>query len=563
MSYVIGLDYGTDSVRALLVDAKDGGTLGSSVYHYPRWAKGLYCDSTKSQYRQHPLDHLEGLEMTIREVLFNSGVDKKLVTGICVDTTGSSPMAVNEQGVSLALLPAFEENPNAMMILWKDHTAISEAAEITTMARSWGGEDFTKYAGGIYSSEWFWAKILSIQRKDKELSSSVFSWMEHCDFITGTLIGQGPKELKRSRCAAGHKALWHKDWDGLPPKEFLKMLDPSLALLRDNLYTDTYTSDQVAGKISPKWASLLGLSEETLIAVGTIDAHAGAVGAGIRDHSLVKVIGTSTCDMLIASHEELSDKLIRGICGQVDGSILPGFVGLEAGQAGFGDVLAWFSNLVLSPSLALIKKSNHLTEQQKNSLIADLQASFLVQLSEEASVLSDRENIPLALDWINGRRSPDVDETLQGAFLGLNMGTGAAHIFKSLVEALCFGSKKIVDRFEEEGLRIDDIIAIGGVANKSHLVMQTMADVLQRTIKITASTQTPALGAAMYSAVASKVYDSVDEAIAAMGAGFKEVYQPNTDKRKHYEEYYMRYLKLAKTVEEYSKISYNNLDINR
>ena len=563
MNYVIGLDYGTDSVRALLINTENGEPVSSSVFVYPRWAQRMYCDPVKNQFRQHPLDHLEGLEKAVSEVVHKSQVDKNLIRGICVDTTGSSPMGVNKEGESLAMIPGFEGNPNAMMILWKDHTAIREAAEITSLAKTWGGEDFTKYSGGIYSSEWFWAKILSIHTKDKEVANAAFSWMEHCDYITSVLTGLNPKEIKRSRCAAGHKALWHKDWDGLPPKEFLKFLDPSLALLRDNLYTETYTSDQVAGKICPKWASLLGLSEETVIAVGTIDAHAGAVGAGIRDHSLVKVIGTSTCDMLIASHKELSNKLIKGICGQVDGSILPGFVGLEAGQAGFGDVLAWFSSLVLSPSLALIKKSNHLTEQQKNSLIAEMQANLLIQLSQEASSLSANENIPLSLDWINGRRSPDVDETLQGAFLGLNMGTGAVHIFKSLVEALCFGSKKIIDRFEEEGLWIDEIIAIGGVANKSHLVMQTMADVLQRTIKITASAQTPALGAAMYSAVASKVYDSVDEAISAMGAGFNEVYQPNKAKRTHYEEHYMRYLKLAKTAEEFSKISYYNRDINR
>lgn len=553
MSYVIGLDYGTDSVRALLVNATSGETVESSVFVYPRWGQQLYCDPSKSQFRQHPLDHLEGLEKAVSDVVIKSGVDKKQIKGICVDTTGSSPMAVNEQGISLAMVPGCEENPNAMMVLWKDHTAIQEAAEITAMSKTWGGEDFTKYSGGIYSSEWFWAKILSIHRKDKDVAKAAFSWMEHCDFITGILTGSNPKQIKRSRCAAGHKAMWHEDWGGLPSKEFLGLLDFSLASLRDNLYSQTYTSNEPAGKISPEWASRLGLSEETLIAVGTIDAHAGAVGAGIEAYSLVKVIGTSTCDILVASRQEMEKKLIKGICGQVNGSVLPGMIGLEAGQAGFGDVLAWFARVLLGPSIELINRSDQIGLQDKAMLLAEMKDGMLAQLSEEAQKLQKEASIPLAVDWINGRRSPDVNESLQGGVLGLNMGTTAAHIFKSLVEALCFGSKRIIARFEEEGLRIEDIIAIGGVANKSSLVMQTMADVLQRTIKVTASTQTPALGSAIYAAVASQLYTSMDTAISAMGQGFNAVYSPDLRMKKFYAEKYTHYLSLGRAAEEFSK----------
>lgn len=553
MSYVIGLDYGTDSVRALLVNAISGEAVESSVFVYPRWGKRLYCDPSKSQFRQHPLDHLEGLEKTVSDVVIKSGVDKKQIKGICVDTTGSSPMAVNEQGISLAMVPGCEENPNAMMVLWKDHTAIQEAAEITAMSKTWGGEDFTKYSGGIYSSEWFWAKILSIHRKDKDVAKAAFSWMEHCDFITGILTGSNPKQIKRSRCAAGHKAMWHEDWQGLPSKEFLGLLDFSLSSLRDNLYSQTYTSNEPAGKISPEWASRLGLSEETLVAVGTIDAHAGAVGAGIGAYSLVKVIGTSTCDILVASLQEMEKKLVKGICGQVNGSVLPGMIGLEAGQAGFGDVLAWFSDILLGPSIELINSSNQIGFQDKAILLAEMKDGMLAHLSGEAQKLQKEASIPLALDWINGRRSPDVNESLQGGVLGLNMGTTAAHIFKSLVEALCFGSKRIIARFEEEGLRIEDIIAIGGVANKSSLVMQTMADVLQRTIKVTASTQTPALGAAIYAAVASQLYTSMDTAISAMGQGFNAIYSPDPQLKKFYAEKYTHYLSLGRAAEEFSK----------
>ncbi|WP_082632115.1 ribulokinase [Algoriphagus resistens] len=553
MSYVIGLDYGTDSVRALLVNAVSGETVESSVFTYPRWGQRLYCDASKSQFRQHPLDHLEGLEKTVSDVVIKSGVDKKQIKGICVDTTGSSPMAVNERGISLAMVPGYEENPNAMMVLWKDHTAIQEAAEITALSKTWGGEDFTKYSGGIYSSEWFWAKILSIHRKDKTVAKAAFSWMEHCDFITAILTGSNPKQIKRSRCAAGHKAMWHEDWQGLPSKEFLGLLDFSLSSLRDNLYSQTYTSNEPAGKISQEWASTLGLSEETLIAVGTIDAHAGAVGAGIGAYSLVKVIGTSTCDILVASRQEMEKKLVKGICGQVNGSVLPGMIGLEAGQAGFGDVLAWFSGILLGPFIELINSSNQIGFQDKAILLAEMKDRMLTYLSDEAQKLQKEASTPLALDWINGRRSPDVNESLQGGVLGLNMGTTAAHIFKSLVEALCFGSKRIIARFEEEGLRIEDIIAIGGVANKSSLVMQTMADVLQRTIKVTASTQTPALGSAIYAAVASQLYTSMDTAISAMGQGFNAIYSPDPQMEKFYADKYTHYLSLGSAAEEFSK----------
>ncbi|TXE06449.1 ribulokinase [Algoriphagus aquimarinus] len=541
MAYVIGLDYGTDSVRALLVNTENGDIVASSVYSFPRWAKGLFCDPAKNQFRQHPLDHLEGLENSIAEVVRESGIARSQIKGICVDTTGSSPMAVDKNGESLAMKAGFEENPNAMMVLWKDHTAIKEAAEITELSRTWGGEDFTKYSGGIYSSEWFWSKILSIHRKDKEVASAAFSWMEHCDYITGVLTGIDPLKLKRSRCAAGHKALWHQDWDGLPSESFLTILDSSLADLRKNLFTHSYTSHEVAGKISKQWALKLGLSEDTVVAVGTIDAHAGAVGAGIVEHSLVKVIGTSTCDILVASTAEMGKKLIKGICGQVDGSVLPGYIGLEAGQAGFGDVLAWFSKLLLTPSIQLIQNTDFLDSHTKENLIQEMKDDMLITLSEEAGKLSIEDCTLVSLDWINGRRSPDVDESLEGAVAGLNMGTSSAHIFRSLVESLCFGSKLIIDRFEEEGLRIDEVIAIGGVAHKSHLVMQTMADVLGRTIKITASTQTPALGAGMYAAVASGVFNTMEIAIKAMGAGFRQVYIPNLELKADYQEKYQQY----------------------
>lgn len=548
--YVIGLDYGSDSVRAVLVNTANGDCLASHVYWYPRWKEGKYCDPVSNRFRQHPLDHLEGLEQTIKGVLSKSNIDKNQVKAICVDTTGSSPLPVDNKGQSLALKPEFAENPNAMMVLWKDHTAIKEADEINHVARTWGGEDFTKYEGGIYSSEWFWAKILHVVREDEAVKNAAFSWMEHCDFITAQLIGsEDPLALKRSRCAAGHKALWHESWGGLPPKEFLGKFDPYLADLKDRLYTETYTSDEAAGNLSKGWADKLGLSEETVISVGTFDAHAGAVGGEITENTLIKVMGTSTCDIMVTNKKALGDKLIPGICGQVDGSVIPGTIGLEAGQSGFGDVLAWFKNLLLKPSLELIEVSEILNQEQKEKLKTELDDQLIVKLSEEALAIPVEESKIVALDWINGRRTPDANQALKGAIRNLNMGSDAARVFKSLVEAISFGSKSIVERFRQEGVKIDAVIGLGGVAKKSTLVMQTLADVLNMPIKVATSDQAPALGAAMYASVAAGIHADTESAIQAMSNGFDKIYEPISDNVPVYEKLYSEYVEFGKLIE--------------
>lgn len=548
--YVIGLDYGTDSVRAVLVNTKDGDCVASHVFWYPRWKEGKYCNPVKNQFRQHPLDHLEGLEASIKGILANSKIPASQIKAICVDTTGSSPMPVDKHGQSLAMNPSFAENPNAMMVLWKDHTAIKEADEINYIARTWGGEDYTKYEGGIYSSEWFWSKILHVVREDQKVADAAFSWLEHCDYITAQLIGnQDPLTQRRSRCAAGHKALWHESWGGLPPSEFLGLFHPYLASLRNHLYTETYTSDNQAGNLSIDWAEKLGLSTDTVVAVGTFDAHAGAVGGEISENTLIKVMGTSTCDIMIASKENLGDNLIQGICGQVDGSVIPGMIGLEAGQSGFGDVLAWFRDLISKPTIDLIEKSDLLDKSQKSNLIQEIQENIIAQLSEEALKIPVNESKIVALDWINGRRTPDANQALKGAIMGLNMGSDATRVFKSLVEAISFGSKKIVDRFEEEGVKIETVIGMGGVAKKSKLVMQTLADVLNTPIKVATSDQAPALGAAMYASVAAGIHPDTQAAIKAMSNGFDEVYYPISENVNHYKKLYEEYGKFGEFVE--------------
>lgn len=548
--YVIGLDYGTDSVRAVLVNSRDGEILASNVFWYPRWKAGKFCDPVSNMFRQHPLDHLEGLEATIKNVLKSSQINGDDVKAICVDTTGSSPMPVDQKAQSLAMDSNFAENPNAMMVLWKDHTAIKEADEINQVARTWGGEDFTKYEGGIYSSEWFWAKILHVIREDEAVKNAAFSWLEHCDFITAQLIGcEDLLELKRSRCAAGHKALWHESWGGLPPKEFLDKFDPYLSDLKNRLYTDTYTSDTIAGNLSSKWAEILGLSTDVVVAVGTFDAHAGAVGGEITENTLIKVMGTSTCDIMVTGREKLGDKLIPGICGQVDGSVIPGAIGLEAGQSGFGDVLAWFKDLLLKPSLEIIKDSHCLSDDQKEKLIKEMEDSLIVRLSEEAKAIPVSESTIVALDWINGRRTPDANQALKGAIRNLNMGSDAPRVFKALVEAISFGSKSIVDRFRQEGVQIDTVIGMGGVAKKSSLVMQTLSDVLNMPIKVATSDQAPALGAAMYAAVAAGIYEDTESAIQAMSSGFDKVYQPIPENVEVYKKLYKEYVVFGKVIE--------------
>ncbi|WP_319481433.1 ribulokinase [uncultured Draconibacterium sp.] len=548
--YTIGLDYGSDSVRSLIVNVETGEELASVVFEYPRWKKGEYCDAPNNQFRQHPKDYLEGLEYTIVEALKQApaGVAENVV-GISVDTTGSTPVAVDEKGTPLALTPGFEENPNAMFVLWKDHTAVKEAAEINELAKK-SDIDFTKYEGGIYSSEWFWAKLLHVTREDAGVYRAAYSWVEHCDWIPAVLTGDtNPKTLKRSRCAAGHKAMWHEAFGGLPSEEFLTQLDPMLAGLKDRLFKETYTCDVSAGTLSEEWAKKLGLSTNVVIGVGAFDAHLGAVGAQIEPYHLSKVMGTSTCDMLIAPLEEVGDKLVSGICGQVDGSIVPGMLGLEAGQSAFGDIYAWFRRLLEWPMQNILADSDLIDEATKKKLIDETSGKIIAKLSQEAEKIPIAESGIVALDWMNGRRTPDANQALKGAIIGLNLGSDAPRIFRALVEATAFGSKAINDRFISEGIRIDGVIALGGVAKKSKLVMQIVADVLDMPIKVARSEQACALGTAMAAAVAAGVYENLGEAQAKMGGGFEMEYHPIPENVEKYKELYEKYNKLGKFIE--------------
>src|ERR1700761_5204274 len=368
---VIGVDYGTDSVRSVIIDAANGKELAASVFYYPRWQKGLYCDAPQNQFRQHPLDYVEGLEITIKDCIQKAGgaAIAKNVKGISVDTTGSSPVAVNAAGTPLALLPEFENNPNAMFVLWKDHTSIKEAAQINEHATRFE-PNYLKYVGGIYSSEWFWAKLLHILRVDEKVRKATYSWVEHCDWVPFLLTGGNKAEdIKRSRCAAGHKALWAEEFDGLPPDSFFTALDPLLSGFTSRLFTDSYTSDVPAGNLSQEWADRLGLTIDVVIGVGAFDAHMGAVGGQIEPYYLSKVMGTSTCDILVAPTAEMEGKLVAGICGQVNGLVIPGMAGLEAGGACFLGFFSWFKKLISWPLDNLLTQSKVIDAETAESLI--------------------------------------------------------------------------------------------------------------------------------------------------------------------------------------------------
>ncbi len=548
--YTIGLDYGTDSVRSLVVNVETGEEVATAVFNYPRWEKGMYCDAPNNRFRQHPKDYLEGLEYTIVEALKQAPPKvAENVIGISVDTTGSTPIAVDEKGIPLSLTAGFEENPNAMFVLWKDHTGVKEADEINELAKKWE-VDYTKFEGGIYSSEWFWAKVLHVIREDAGVLRAAYSWVEHCDWIPALLSGNtNPKTLKRSRCAAGHKAMWHEVFGGLPSEEFLIALDPLLSGLRNRLFKETYTCDVAAGKLSPEWAKKLGLSTDVVIGVGAFDAHLGAVGAEIEPYYVSKVMGTSTCDMLIAPMEEVGDKLVNGICGQVDGSIIPGMMGLEAGQSAFGDIYAWFKSVLEWPLKNILAESELIDELTKQKLIEETSNKIITKLSDEASKIPISESGIVALDWMNGRRTPDANQALKGAIAGLNLGSDAPRIFRALVEATAFGSKAINDRFIAEGVRIDGVIALGGVAKKSPFVMQIVADVLDMPIKVARSEQACALGTAMAAAVVAGVYSSTAEAQKKMGSGIETEYHPIPENVEKYKTLYEQYKKLGKFVE--------------
>ncbi|MEC5143677.1 ribulokinase [Chitinophaga sp. 212800010-3] len=545
-AYVIGVDFGTDSVRSVIADVRNGAEIASSVFHYPRWKDGLYCNAAQSRFRQHPLDYIEGLEASIRQCLQQAGpVVTAAVRAISVDTTGSTPVAVDETGTPLALTPGFENNPNAMFVLWKDHTAIKEAAAINATAAGLP-ENYLRFVGGIYSSEWFWAKLLHILRADEAVRKATWSWVEHCDWIPFLLSGgRHASQLKRGVCSAGHKALYAAEFGGLPPDAFFSAIDPLLQGFTQRLFSTTYTASEAVGTLCPEWAERLGLPVSVVIGVGAFDAHMGAVGGQIEPYHLSKVMGTSTCDMLVAPLEEMKHKLVRGICGQVPGSVIPGMMGMEAGQSAFGDAYAWFTNVLSWPLKHVLPSSELVDAATADRLVKDTTSRLLTSLAQQAALITPDENSELGIDWLNGRRTPDADQSLKGTLTGLNLATDAPRLFRAVAESTCFGAKSIVERFEREGVPVKGLIGIGGVAKKSPFIMQMMADVMNMPIRIHRSEQTCALGAAMFAATAAGLFEKVELAMDQMGQGFEITYYPDVQRAGIYENRYQRYKALG------------------
>ncbi|AWB69252.1 ribulokinase (plasmid) [Saccharobesus litoralis] len=548
-TYTLGLDYGSDSVRALLVDTASGQEVATHVVYYPRWREGLYCEPSKDQFRQHPLDYVESLVEVVNGLWQQVPAETaKSVVGMSFDTTGSTPVALDAQGTALALKPEFAENPHAMFVLWKDHTAVKEALEITAAAQH-AEVNYVQYEGGIYSSEWYWAKVLHNLRADTAVREATYMWVEHCDWMSALVTGTThPEAFRASRCAAGHKLMWHESWGGYPPNEFFKDIDPLLDGLSTRLPADTFTADQVCGYLSSEWATKLGLSTDVAVTFSAFDCHAGAVGANVKPGVLTKVMGTSTCDITVATAEAIAGKAIRGICGQVNGSVMPGLVGLEAGQSAFGDLYAWFKNLINWP-LNHVDLSDSFDAATKAKLIDAIESKTLFELDKAASQIAPGQTGITALDWVNGRRTPDADQTVAMAITGLKMGSDAPAIYRALIEATVFGAKAIIDRFVEEGVEINSVVTIGGISKKSDLIMQICADVWNCEIAVLESDQSCALGGAIYAAAAAGIYPDVASAQQVMASPVCKTFTPQADQVAIYQSLYQKYLALAAYVD--------------
>ncbi len=522
--FTLGIDYGTNSVRALVVRCKDGAELGTAIVNYPSGHQGVLLDPKDHNLaRQNPADHLLGLEKSIKGALAQAkktkGFDARLVVGLGVDTTGSSLIPVDSTNTPLVLQKKWAGNLAAHCWLWKDHTSVKEAAEITALAAKIRPQYIAK-CGNTYSSEWFWSKILHCKRTAPAVFKAAYSWVELADWIPSVLAGvKDPTAVKRGVCCAGHKALYAEDWDGLPDKEFLAALDPALADLRDRLYSKAYDATESAGTLCAEWAKKLGLPAGIPIAIGEMDVHYGAIGSGVCEGTLVKVIGTSTCDCgVVSADKTVAD--IPGICGIVKGAILPGYYGLEAGQSAVGDIFKWFVEGVLGD------------------------VKLHAKLTAEAAKLKPGQSGLLSLDWNNGNRTVLVDQRLTGLTLGTTLYSTKAELYRALIEATAFGARAIIERFKEYGVPIDRVVCAGGIAEKNPLLMQIYADVTGCTMLVAGSSQACALGSAISAAVLAGAHPDFATAQKKMTRLKKVAYRPKAANRKIYDQLYALYRQL-------------------
>jgi L-ribulokinase len=525
--FTIGLDYGTNSVRCLIVNVANGDEIASAVWNYAHGTAGVILSRDPNLARQHPADYVNGAEITIKAALASAKKSVKnfraeQIIGIGVDTTGSTPLPVDANGQPLAFQKKLANNPAAMAWLWKDHTSVNEAAEITALAKKLRPQFLAK-CGGVYSSEWFWSKILKCLRTAPEVFDAAHSWIELADFVPAELTGTlAPEKFIAGVCAAGHKAMWNAKWGGYPDEEFLAKLNPKLAQLRSRLTPRVHSIDRAVGGLTESWARKTGLPEGIPVAVGAFDAHLGAVGSGVAPGTLVKIIGTSTCDIAIAPNtKKLAD--VPGLCGIVDGSVLPGYFGLEAGQSAVGDLFNWLVNYIEPGGKKVLSHRD---------------------LDEAALKLQPGESGLLALDWNNGNRTILVDQKLTGLLIGQTLYTTPAEIYRALVEATAFGALTIINRFEEYGVKISSVVNCGGIADKSALTMQIYADITGRPMKISRSAQTCALGSAIAAAVVAGAHKDFAVAQKAMTGLKPKIYKPNPKAHAVYRDLYAIYKKL-------------------
>jgi L-ribulokinase len=525
--YTIGLDYGTNSVRALVVNTTNGREVGTAVWNYAHGTVGVILSRDPNLARQHPADYIKGAEITIKNALADAkkngrGFKPEQVVGIGVDTTGSTPLPVDANGQPLAFQKKFTNNPAAMAWLWKDHTGVNEAAEITALAKKMRPKFLAK-CGGVYSSEWFWSKILKCLRVAPEVFNAAHSWIELADYVPAELTGTlAPEKFIAGVCAAGHKAMWNANWGGYPDAGFLSKLNPKLTQLRSHLTPRICSIDRAVGRLTESWAKKTGLPAGIPVAIGAFDAHLGAVGCGVTPGTLVKIIGTSTCDIAISPNtKKLAD--VPGLCGIVDGSVLPGYFGLEAGQSAVGDLFNWLVNYIEPGGKKILSHAD---------------------LDKAALKLKPGESGLVALDWNNGNRTILVDQKLTGLLIGQTLYTTPAEIYRALIEATAFGALTIINRFEEYGVKISSVVNCGGIAEKSPLTMQIYADITGRQMKISRSAQTCALGSAITGAVVAGAHKNYAAAQKAMTGLKPKIYRPNPQAHKTYRELYAIYKQL-------------------
>lgn len=553
-SYVIGLDYGSDSVRAILVNALTGEQIDEAVHYYVRWREGHFCSAAESRFRQHPKDYLEGLHTVLHAILDNHADIRPLVKAISVDTTASTPCLTDEHLVPLSLKEEFAENPDAMFVLWKDHTGVEEAAEIEEACRR-SPIDYTKVSGYHYSAECFWAKVLHLLRTSPAVRSAARSVIEQSDFIAATLTGTN--DIERSRighCNAAQKMFWSEEWGGFPPEEFFAALDEAIVPILRTMRAAKYTCDKPYGTISAEWAAELGLLPDTLIGCGNVDSHQGAIGAGVAYRRGVINLGTSCCCMFVMPHERLQGRIIDGVFGQADSCILPDLVGFEVGLSAFGDAYAWLRRTLSYPIEKTLAHTMLVDEETRQKLVEESLDEIMMHLTNDAMALAERRDAPFATDWLNGRRSPDPDQRLWGSLMGLRLSTSPGELYYALVEATAIAMKTIVDHLMARDIDIDSFIGVGGISQKSPFVMQMLADFIGKPIEVSACKQSCALGSAICAAVVGGIYPTIEAAQAAMCREIIRTYTPNPLRREMVEYRTALYRRAAQFTEEMIKI---------